>query len=52
MDREELAIILDTLARQAQRTLQQLDEEPTETTQARIRVMMLTMRDLQNEAGL
>lgn len=52
MDREELAIILDTLARQAQRALQQLDEEPIETTQARIRVMMLTMRDLQNEAGL
>lgn len=52
MDREELAVILDTLARQAERTLQLLDEEPMETTQARIRVMNLTMRDLQDEAGL
>lgn len=52
MDREELAVILDTLIKQAERTLQFLEHEVDDRIQARIRVMTTTIKDLQNEAGL
>jgi hypothetical protein len=52
MDREEVAVILDTLIKQAERALQVLEEETDDRIQARVRVMTTTITDLQNEAGL
>lgn len=52
MDRDELAVILDTLIKQAERTLHLLDEESEDRTQARVRVMTITMHDLCNEADV
>lgn len=52
MNTEELTIILETLVRQAQRAVNQLGEEPEETTAARIRVMTTTLKDARSEMGL
>lgn len=52
MDRNELAVILDTLIKQAERTLHLLDEEPEDRIQARVRVMTITVHDLCNEADV
>lgn len=52
MDRNELAVMLDTLIKQAERTLHLLDEESEDRTQARVRVMTITMHDLCNEADV
>lgn len=43
---ENIALSLEMLISQAQSALEQLDKEPIDRTQARIRVMTATIQDL------
>ncbi len=49
---EDTALTLALLISQAQATLDKLGEEPTERTQARIRVMTATLQDLRKETKI